>query len=158
MSIEKSKKAAIDTLMRSFSARTIMLHDVIAEVFGVNATDLKCLDIAMLAGKDLTAGELAELSGLTTGAITGVIDRLEKANLVRRERDLHDRRRVIIVLTHARDKEFEAIFSPLGTRLGKIWDSFSPAETAAITRFIQASNDLAYQRTIELRQASARRK
>lgn len=153
MSTINTKKLAPEVLMRTMSARTIMFHDVVAQTLGVNATDLKCLDIAQLAGKDLTAGELADLSGLTTGAITGVIDRLEKASLVRREHDIHDRRRVIISLTHARDDEFMAIFGPLQQKLQEAWQQFSTDEIRAITQFIQVSNDLTFERTLQLRQA-----
>ncbi len=63
--------------------------------FGLNATDWKCYELLTQAGS-IPAGELAELSGLTTGAITGVVDRLEQADFAMRRRDPNDRRRVII--------------------------------------------------------------
>ena len=60
-------------------------------------TDLNCLNILSFSGQ-LTAGELARATGLTTASITGVVDRLEEAGFVRRERDAQDRRRVVIHL------------------------------------------------------------
>jgi DNA-binding MarR family transcriptional regulator len=66
---------------RELSARTVLFHQAVADRLGIGITDHKCLDIAHRAakGQTLTAGRLAEETGLTTGAITGVLDRLEKA-------------------------------------------------------------------------------
>jgi DNA-binding MarR family transcriptional regulator len=74
-----------------------LLGQVSADRIGINATDLNCLNIVALTGP-MTAGELARQTGLTTASITGVLDRLEEGGFVRRERDPHDRRRVIINL------------------------------------------------------------
>src|SRR6201986_4353155 len=63
-----------------------------AERIGINVTDLNCLNILALGGH-MTAGDLAKRTGLTTASITGVLDRLEEAGFVRRERDPGDRRR-----------------------------------------------------------------
>jgi DNA-binding transcriptional ArsR family regulator len=100
MSMEQSDRATLLAVVgrelgREVSARMVMFHQAIAERLGLNATDHKALDLLGRAGP-ITAGELAELTGLTTGAITGIIDRLEKAGFVRRENDPKDRRRVII--------------------------------------------------------------
>jgi DNA-binding transcriptional regulator GbsR (MarR family) len=76
---------------------TIMFHQAIAHRIGLNGTDHKCADLLFQMGP-MTAGELAEWTGVTTGAITGVLDRLEQAGFVRRVKDPHDRRRVIIEL------------------------------------------------------------
>ena len=80
---------------RRLSLATIMFHQAVADRLGLNPTDHKCIDLLASAGWT-TAGELAEATGLTTGAITGVIDRLEAAGFVRREDDPNDRRRVIV--------------------------------------------------------------
>jgi DNA-binding MarR family transcriptional regulator len=80
---------------RHYSAAVVLFHQAIADWFGLNVTDLQCLDLVDEEG-EITPGKLAELSGLTTGAITGVVDRLEKGGYVRRERDLNDRRKIII--------------------------------------------------------------
>jgi len=85
----------LDEEMRQMSTWTVLFHSAIAEQVDLNVTDQKCLDILNQHGP-LAAGQLADITGLTTGAITGVIDRLEKAGYVHRERDLNDRRRVIV--------------------------------------------------------------
>src|SRR6516164_2366733 len=87
--------ASLNQAGRQLSTATIMFHQAIADRIGLHPTDLKCADILFVKGP-LTAGELAELTGLTTGAITGVIDRLEGAGFARREEDRYDRRRVIV--------------------------------------------------------------
>ena len=68
-----------------------------ADRIGINATDLNCLNILSFSGR-MTAGDLARATGLTTASITGVLDRLEEAGYVRRERDTADRRRVVVHL------------------------------------------------------------
>src|SRR5262245_18986186 len=83
------------TLGRELSTRTILFHQAIAQRLGLNATDHKCLDIVRHV-QAMTAGELAERTGLTTGAISGVIDRLQRAGFVSRARDANDRRHVLI--------------------------------------------------------------
>src|SRR5215475_3385475 len=72
-----------------------LLGAAAADRIGINVTDLNCLNILTLRGH-MTAGELARATGLTTASITGVVDRLEEGGFVRREKDPHDRRRVII--------------------------------------------------------------
>jgi DNA-binding MarR family transcriptional regulator len=74
----------------------VLYTQAVAEQLGLNLTDLSCTGILSIEGP-ITAGRLAELTGLTTGAITGAIDRLERAGYVRRESDPNDRRRVVVV-------------------------------------------------------------
>src|SRR5215468_4932005 len=87
--------AALVGEFREMSAATVMFHQAVADRLGMNITDHKCADILARTGP-ITAGDLARRTGLTTGAITGVIDRLEREGFVRRVRDPHDRRRVIV--------------------------------------------------------------
>src|SRR5216117_3098234 len=84
--------AALNEAARRQSTATVLFHAAVAERLGLSATDHKYADLIARQGP-MTAGELADRAGLTTGAITGVLDRLERAGWVRRERDPHDRRR-----------------------------------------------------------------
>ncbi len=99
MSRESSPKselvAELAGMMRELSTATILFHQAVADRLGMNVTDHKCAGILTQSGP-ITAGDLAVRTGLTTGAVTGVIDRLEKAGFVRRVRDGTDRRRVIV--------------------------------------------------------------
>src|SRR5262249_50475729 len=74
------------------------MDDAAAAYLGINRTDFRCLDVIDRRGR-MTAGELAVESGLTTGAITAVLDRLERGGFVRRSRDDEDRRRIFVELT-----------------------------------------------------------
>jgi predicted transcriptional regulator len=79
-----------------FSDSTILMHEAIAKKAGLTGTDHKYLGLLIKHGA-MTAGELSKLTGLTTGAITGVIDRLENRHLVKRAFDKADRRKIVIV-------------------------------------------------------------
>ncbi len=109
---------------REIGARTIMFHQAVANIVGVSVTDMKCLDYVDRGG-DVTAGDLARLTGLTTGAITAAIDRLEKAGLARRERSETDRRKVFIRLSE----------SPASKRIGPIFDALSSEMAQLATRY-----------------------
>jgi len=101
------------TSLRRAGAAMQLLGAAAAERIGINVTDLNCLNILALSGQ-LTAGELAKETGLTTASITGVLDRLEEAGFVRRERDTHDRRRVIVRLDAARGmRDVAPVFAPV---------------------------------------------
>ena len=81
--------------LRRTGALMQLMGTAAADKIGINATDLNCLNILSFSGH-MTAGELARATGLTTASITGVVDRLEEAGFVTRERDPHDRRRVVV--------------------------------------------------------------
>src|SRR4051794_32053548 len=89
--------AEVPLRWRVFANQTVLYTQAVADQLGLNLTDLSCTGILSAEGP-ITAGRLAELTGLTTGAITGVIDRLERAGYVRRESDPNDRRRVVVTL------------------------------------------------------------
>jgi DNA-binding MarR family transcriptional regulator len=99
--------------MRRTGSVMQLLQQAAAERLGINATDLNCLNVVALTGS-MTAGELARATGLTTASITGVLDRLEESGFVRRERDVHDRRRVIVNLNLSRGlQEVAPVFAPV---------------------------------------------
>mgnify|MGYP003334263724 CR=1 FL=1 len=86
---------------RRHVAETVLFNQKAAERLALNVTDLQCLNFIDITGVDgkLTAGQLAELTGISTGAMTRLIDRLEASGLVRRERSVPDRRQVTCVIT-----------------------------------------------------------
>jgi len=121
----------INNKFREMSTETIMFHQAIANVLGLHITDHKCLDLIYRFGA-MPAGRLAELTGLTTGAVTGIIDRLEKAGYVRRTDDPKDRRRTIVEPTRNKrlERKLELIFIPLHERMYKLLSSYSESELA----------------------------
>ena len=132
---------AITEKFREMSTETIMFHQAVADVLGLHITDHKSLDIIHRFGA-MPAGKLGELTGLTTGAVTGIIDRLEEAGYVRRTNDPKDRRRTIVEPTRHRkwERKIEMIFMPLHERMNKLLSSYSDSELAflldATTEFI----------------------
>jgi DNA-binding MarR family transcriptional regulator len=120
---------------REMSGLTVLFHSRIADKMGVSATDYKCLDIAMRVDEPLTAGQIAKLSGLSTGAVTGVIDRLEKHGFVRRVRDPHDRRKVLVEVTKVDESKYDHLFAGLVDGMQDVLSRFSPEERAVVERF-----------------------
>jgi DNA-binding MarR family transcriptional regulator len=115
-------------------------HDAVAGYLGINRTDLRCLDILDLSGRQ-TAGELADQMGMSTGAVTAMLDRLEKAGYVRRLRDPADRRRVLVEpaeLAAARGRE---IYQPFEEQTVPMFGRFSDEELAVVRDFLRIGND-----------------
>jgi DNA-binding MarR family transcriptional regulator len=126
---------------REMSGLTVLAHSRIADQMGVSATDYKCLDIVMRVEGQLTAGQIAKMSGLSTGAVTGVIDRLEKRGFVRRVRDPHDRRKVLVEVTKVDTSKYDHLFAHLATGMADVLIRFTPAERAVIERYQRAIID-----------------
>ena len=141
MKREKAIHAIVEKF-REMSTHTIMFHQSVADVLGLHITDHKSLDILYRFGA-MPAGRLGGLTGLTTGAVTGIIDRLEEAGYVRRINDPKDRRRTIIDPTGNKklEKKIEGIFSPLHERMHKLLSSYSDNELVflleALTEFLK---------------------
>jgi len=104
---------AFATAMRRTGSLMQLMGQAAADRIGINSTDLNCLNILSFSGH-MTAGELARATGLTTASITGVIDRLEEAGFVRRERDPNDRRRVVVRLSLDKAvSDVASVFAPM---------------------------------------------
>jgi DNA-binding MarR family transcriptional regulator len=137
--------------LRGAGAAMQLLGAASAERIGINVTDLNCLNILALRGQ-LTAGELARATGLTTASITGVLDRLEEAGFVRRERDAHDRRRVVVHLDPARGlREVAPVFAPIVEAWRAAAAQYSDEQLALILRFQRQLEQIMRDRLIELR-------
>src|SRR5688572_3024402 len=115
-------------LSQLHSYTSILMHEAIARRAGLSGTDHKYLGFLIQKG-EMTAGELSRLTGLTTGAVTGLIDRLEKKKLAKRQFDKKDRRKVIIVPnTQNTMKILNPLFSELLEKTTKLISSFSENE------------------------------
>ena len=122
-----------------------------AEKIGINVTDLNCLNILALGGR-LTAGELAKQTGLTTASITGVLDRLEEAGFVRRERDPSDRRRVIVRLEAGRGmRDVAPVFAPVIAAWRDAAAQYTDDELRLILGFQAQLERIMRDRLVELR-------
>src|SRR6202166_5206459 len=137
LSRPKARAALMEQLehaVRRSSALGVIFGQTVASRAGISSSDLECLDFLNLEGR-VTAGRLAEVTGLTPGAITGVVDRLEKAGLVRRERDESDRRKVFIATVPENIVKIGRFYEHMQQALRKFWATSSETELRLVLRF-----------------------
>jgi len=115
-------------------------EDAAAEYFGVNRTAMRCMDVLERAGR-LTAGEIARQTGLTSGAVTALLDRLERAGYVRRLRDATDRRRILVELTELARQGAAEIYGPFVDAIAE-YDRYSDAELRLVTGYLERGSEL----------------
>jgi DNA-binding MarR family transcriptional regulator len=140
---------------RQSSTVALLLHQAVADRLGLHPTDHKCADL-LCQGGPVTAGDLAERTGLTTGAVTAVIDRLEAAGYVRREADPADRRRVIVRVIPHRLRGVGRLFEPLAAAMAELCARYTDEELATILDFMNRSAEVARRHTLWLRRQPGR--
>ncbi len=128
----KEQREAVERRIREVTRLTLAFSQQMASQLGVTMTDLECLNL-VAAGGDVTAGALAASTGLTTGAITGAIDRLERAGLVERRSDETDRRKVLVVEKSATWRAHPSS-TRMRTTVARILARFDDAELAFLER------------------------
>jgi len=138
------------------SAQGTLISQALADAVGLNPIDLECLDLIRLRGR-VTAGELAQHTGLTSGAVTGLIDRLERAGYVVREAHPSDRRRVYVRIKTRKAARLIAIYSPLQQAMERLCQRYSRAELELLIDFAEKSSAIA-QEFIQGLQTTGRRK
>ena len=141
----------LEHAVRRSSALGVIFGQTVASRGGISSSDLECLDFLNLEGR-VTAGRLAELTGLTTGAITGVVDRLEQAGYVRRERDESDRRKVFITTVPANIAKLGALYEKLRHAVMKDWAAYSDEELRLLLRFAEQGYETMRAATSELKE------
>jgi DNA-binding MarR family transcriptional regulator len=143
MSRENKKELAEEliSLARAHEAANDAFDEVACQKLGINRTDLRCLNIVDNQGR-MTAGRLAELSGLTTAAVTSVLDRLERSGYARRVRDLEDRRQVFVELTPLLAERAGAIWGPLGEEAMAAMARMSVEELKGVMDFFRLGIEL----------------
>ncbi len=150
----KPKKALVEGLIQEFRVsgnQDDAFDSLAAKQLGISETDLLCLNIVENSG-GLSAGELAAQSGLTAGAITGVIDRLEKVGYARRVSNSADRRRVRVEVTPAFYRSAERIWGPVATDWqATLTQRFTSEELELITSFLRATNEVGRRHLYRLR-------
>jgi DNA-binding MarR family transcriptional regulator len=135
---------------RQYSDASIFMHEAIARKAGLSGADHKYLGL-ILKYKELTAGEIAKLTGLTTGAVTGLIDRLEKKKLLKRQFTKDDRRKVIIVPNPENSmKLLQPIFSELHQKTADLIASFTENEIQIIERYFTEATTIMNETTHHL--------
>jgi DNA-binding MarR family transcriptional regulator len=125
-------------LGREISAQSIFFHEIVARKLGLNATDTRCLDLISRTGtSQVTAGDLGRATGLTTGAVTGILDRLEEAGLVVRVRDAGDRRRVFVRPKPEAAGRLAELYQGLGEAMMKLASGYKTSELELISEFLE---------------------
>lgn len=126
-------------ISRQYSDTSILMHEAIARKAGLSGTDHKFLGLIIQNGQT-TAGELSKLTGLTTGAVTGLIDRLEKKKLVKRQFDQSDRRKVHIVPNQENTmKLLEPLFKELQEKTIKLISTLTDREMQTIENYFTSA-------------------
>ena len=140
--------------LRQFNGLGAALFRAAAARTGMTVTDIEVIDSLDSVGP-MTAGQLADLTGLTTGAITGMLNRLEEAGLVRRERDPLDGRRVIVRLEKGKDqmREISTVFDALAQEWDEIASHYNDEQIAFLLEFLKLSNEVSRSEIVRLRDA-----
>ena len=125
------------SLIRQFAARIVLFHSAIAARFGLNTTDLQAL--RLLHEGPMSAGSLGRLVGLTGPSMTALIDRLESAGYVARERGTQDRRRVTVHAIPEKLNEIDNYYEKQGAHMAKLLSKYSADEFKVIADFLEQS-------------------
>lgn len=127
--------------VRRMTGLSVLISQAVADRVGLAPSDLEYFDVIVLAEEDVTPGWLMRETGLTSGAITGVVDRLETAGFVRREHDPHDRRKVIVRPEPKRLAELMKYYTPLQNAMTHLWTSYTSSELQLILEFTRRGCD-----------------
>lgn len=131
----------MQTLAQTASTETALFHQLAAAKVGLGITDMKTISTLLQEGP-LTAGQLAERLNLTTGAVSNVIDRLEKGNYVKRVPDSNDRRRVIVTVNEDMLSSTNMIYRSMGEAFEKLLETYSVEELEFLVKFYESTIEL----------------
>lgn len=154
---KETRQRRVEELMREtrlMSSFDSLFSQAVGERVGMHQTDIETMDLLNTLGP-MTAGELAERTGLSSGATTRLIDRLERAGYVRRCHDVSDRRCVIIEPAHENHGELAALFQPLAEAMASLWAEFSDEQLDTIIEFVRRSNAITAEMNSRLRAGTA---
>jgi DNA-binding MarR family transcriptional regulator len=138
----KDRVALVDKRIREMAAQTVVTSQIVAGHFGLHTTDLRVLDIVYMRGR-VTAGDLAKATGLTSGSVTALIDRLANAGYVERQDDDTDRRKVWVCSRNDAIEPIKEVFMPSQARMFELWSKFKATELDVIADFLGRTTLLA---------------
>jgi len=126
---------------REYSIGMVSFHQAVGRILGLNVTDMKCLDVMTMKGS-ATPSQLAEQTGLSSGATTAMIDRLEKAGLIERHPHPKDRRGTVLLLTKQAMQKLPLLFESLGNAMLVLISGYSQKELAVLADFFARASVL----------------
>ena len=144
-------EATLDRALREVSAQTVLFSHAVADRAGISSTDLETLDILARNGS-MTAGRLAELTGLTTGAITGLVDRLERHGYARREPHPTDRRSVIVrPLIENAERDLAPSYEAMAQAMAELMSRYGDADLTVVADFMTRAAAITAEQVARLR-------
>ena len=141
----------LSVVSRRYMASYALFNQAVADHLGLHPTDLQCLNLLTLEGAPVTTGRIAAMTGLTTGSATRLVDRLEKAGYVVRERDARDRRRVLVATVPERIAEFGRMWDRLGGGWSALFDELDDAELSVVIGHMRRTVEFSAQQVARLR-------
>ncbi|GEJ98558.1 MarR family transcriptional regulator [Streptomyces sp. NPDC003388] len=144
--------AELSVVSRRYMASYALFNQAVADRIGLHPTDLQCLNLLTLEEAPVTTGRIAELTGLTTGSATRLVDRLERAGYVVRRRDEVDRRRVLVVTVPERIAEFGRLWDSLAGDWFSLFDELDDGELAVIVRHMERTVEFGAEQIARLRE------
>ena len=148
---------ALERALRETSGQSVLFSQAVADRMSMNPTDLESLDILARNGP-MTAGRLAEMTGLTTGAVTGLVDRLERRGYARRESHPTDRRSVIVKpLIENAERDLGSAYVAMSDAMDKLMSRYDDEDLATILDFMTRAATITAEQIARLRRDARNR-
>ena len=144
MSSQRSRLELVQQLrseITGYLGAASQFDERVAKKLKLSRTDLRCLDLIGRLGP-ITAGRLAEETGLSTGAVTFMLDRLEEAGMVTRRRDTEDRRRVWVEIVPSAQEQLQGLQKPISEEMRQVAQHFKADELAVVRDFMRAAKEV----------------
>jgi DNA-binding MarR family transcriptional regulator len=158
--MSRQKRQVFEQLMNEVQRSqlaTDRFDQAVADAAGLNRTDMRCLDVLGREGP-VTAGRLAEATGLTTGAMTTALDRLERAGFARRTRDAVDRRRVLVEATPLAQREAGRFYAEHVAHSERLYKRYDERQLELLLEFVREGRELNEAQAVQLEQRNRERR
>jgi DNA-binding MarR family transcriptional regulator len=147
--------AELETESRRYLASYVLFNQAVADRVGIHPTDLQCLSLLTIEPGPFTTGQIAELTGLTSGSATRLVDRLVKAGYVRRKPDPTDRRRVLVIPVLPAIRKVGAVWNSLGPAWSEMFADYTDDELALLIRHMRRTTELSRRQIERLRNGTS---
>lgn len=135
---------------RRYLAAYVLFNQAVADKLGMHPTDLQCLNLLTVEDGPFTAGRIAELTGLTSGSASRLVDRMVRAGYVTRDRDPQDRRRVLVTPVESAVRRVGAVWDQLGEGWADMFTGYTDEELALLVRHMNRTTALSRQQVRRL--------